>query len=181
MGQIVTTYDILSNSNLERRAYDYLDCFTAIVSDPEDKLTPIEVCRAFINSAPQFVETLMGLRNKIVKVAGLKTGEGHASTRAEAIEQFSGKPGDYLGPFQVYEHTEEEIILGEDDKHLDFRLSLLLTPDKPNQKKLSMTTVVTYNNWMGPIYFTVVKPFHKIIAKSMLKGIVEEINNSSYT
>ncbi len=64
----------------------------------------------------------MGLKNKIVKVAGLKTGEGHSSTRADAVEQFSGKPDDYLGPFKIYGHTEDEIILGEHDKHLDFRL-----------------------------------------------------------
>ena len=177
MGQIKTSNTIPDDSLLERRDYDYLDCFTATVSDPEEKLTPTDVCRVFIKSAPQFVETLMGLRNKIVKVAGLKTGEGHPSTKTEAIEQFSGEVGDYLGPFKVYEHNDDEIILGEDDKHLDFRLSLLITPDKSNQQKLSMTTAVTYNNWMGPTYFTVVKPFHKVIAKSMLKGIVKEINS----
>ena len=167
--------NIPEKSKLERKSYDYIDCFSAMVDDPNDSLTPMTVCKAFINSAPQFVETLMGLRNKMVKVAGLKTGEDQPSTRAEALNQFTGKPGEYLGLFKIYEHTDTEIILGEDDKHLDFRLSLLLTPSDSRSQKLSMTTVVTYNNWMGPLYFTVVKPFHKVIAKAMLKAIVKEI------
>ena len=178
---ITSSIHIPDKSQLDRKDYDYVDCFSAMVNDPNDRLNPMTVCRALVNSAPQFVETLMGLRNKIVKVVGLKTGEDQPSTRAEALEQFTGKPGEYLGLFKIYEHTDTEIILGEDDKHLDFRLSLLLTPSDSGSKKLSMTTVVTYNNWMGPTYFTVVKPFHKVTAKAMLKGIVREINNSSST
>jgi hypothetical protein len=56
--------------------------------------------------------------------------------------------------------------MGEDDKHLNFRASVL--KDKTNGT-VSLTTVVHYNNLWGRVYFFPVKPFHKIIMKALLK------------
>jgi len=81
--------------------------------------------------------------------------------------------------FRVYSKTENEVILGENDKHLNFRISLLKEDNKvkENQKKLTISTTVKFNNWFGKLYFLPVKPFHKIIVAKMLKGILEQIEN----
>ena len=100
---------------------------------------------------PKWVLLLFTLRNRIVGVFGLKTNKN------------TEKPDNF---FTLIEKTENEIVMGEVDKHLDFRVSVL----KNNiENTISLTTVVHFNNIWGNIYFFPVKPFHKIIIKTMLK------------
>jgi hypothetical protein len=55
--------------------------------------------------------------------------------------------------------------MGEDDKHLNFRASIL--HDKA-EGTIYLTTLVHFNNVWGRLYFLPVKPFHKIIMKTLL-------------
>ncbi|GAO28083.1 hypothetical protein JCM15548_144 [Geofilum rubicundum JCM 15548] len=61
--------------------------------------------------------------------------------------------------------------MGENDKHLNFRASFLLTPSPRDKEKqvFSITTAVHFNNGMGEMYFLPVKPFHGLIIRSTLK------------
>jgi hypothetical protein len=77
----------------------------------------------------------------------------------------------------VFHKTDHEIILGEDDKHLDFRVSLYLDENtETNQKQLTISTLVKFNNIFGKLYFMPVLPFHKLIVPTMLKGIIKQIH-----
>jgi len=104
-----------------------------------------------IMQMPKWVSVLMKLRNRIVGVFGLKTDKN-----PEKTDNF----------FSVIENNENEIVMGEVDKHLDFRLSVL---KNSAEKTISLTTVVHFNNIWGNIYFFPVRPFHKIILKTVLK------------
>jgi len=52
---------------------------------------------------------------------------------------------------------------------------------EPPTKNLIISTTVKYNNWFGKIYFLPVKPFHKRIVPTMLKGIIKEIEKETTT
>jgi hypothetical protein len=93
---------------------------------------------------------LLKLRNSIVKVFGLKTE--------------TNKKQDTF--FMLIEKNEDEIVMGEADKHLDFRASVM---KNRLENTISLTTVVHFNNIWGRIYFFPVRPFHKIIMKALLK------------
>ncbi|HJV20387.1 MAG TPA: DUF2867 domain-containing protein, partial [Sediminibacterium sp.] len=71
--------------------------------------------------------------------------------------------------------------LGEDDKHLNFRVSLLINrqSDYCENKKIIISTTVKFNNWFGRLYFLLVRPFHKLIVPIMLKGIIKNIENQT--
>ena len=73
--------------------------------------------------------------------------------------------------FKVYSKSDTEIILGEDDKHLDFRLSVLRTPDlSPTLGgQLTVSTVVHCHNLLGRIYILVIAPFHRRVVKASLR------------
>lgn len=103
----------------------------------------------------------MVFRNSIVSVFGLKT---------SILEQSGNRweIGSQAGMFKVFGKTTHEIILGDDDKHLDFRVSLLLEPDK-QYKRVAVTTTVKYHNWLGRCYFFFVKPIHRLIVPLTLK------------
>ena len=147
--------------------YDYIDSFGGVLEDSCNKIGIIDIADAFVKPLPRWAEALMQLRNRIVSLVGLKRSKkfyGKIHT-----EQFI--PGEKVGFFNVYNRTISEIILGEDDKHLNFRVSLFIDNHEsdPSKKIVAVTTVVSYNNWMGSVYFFFVKPFHKLIVPAMLK------------
>lgn len=160
--------------------YDYQDAFQCAVNDKNDKLEPADVCNAFFSSAPKWVKRLFTLRNKIVGVLGLKT-DGENNDNESVIRTLKCEPGDRIGLFKVFEKNQNEVIIGEDDKHLDFRVSLYLRQSVtiPGVKDLTISTTVVFHNRLGRLYFVPVKPFHKLIVPTMLKGIVRELEGKA--
>ena len=162
------------DSNLFQTSYDYFDSYQSDLKDSKGSIDILTVSKAFISSSPQWIESLFQFRNKIVALFGLKTGP--KTDRQTVLDNFNGQRGEQLGFFKVYERSENEIILGEDDTHLDFRVSLLLKDQQATIKTLTITTTVIFHNFFGKLYFFPVKPFHRIIVPVMLKGIIKQIN-----
>lgn len=154
--------------------YDYADSFKSEVIDSDNKLTPTVAAKALFSSSPQWIGHLLNIRNRLVSVFGLKTGGKHFDL-GTLMDNFKGEEGDHLALFKVYNTTDNELIMGENDRHLDFRVSLLLDRIDDLRQNLTISTTVVYNNWFGRIYFFFIKPFHKLIVPTMLKGIVREV------
>ena len=66
--------------------------------------------------------------------------------------------------FRVYEIAGNEAILGEDDRHLDFRVSV-----QRRSGDIVVTTVVHCHNLLGRVYLALITPFHRLVVKSMLR------------
>ncbi|HEY0587344.1 MAG TPA: DUF2867 domain-containing protein, partial [Pseudoduganella sp.] len=73
--------------------------------------------------------------------------------------------GDRAGIFSLLYLSEDEVLLGDSDKHLDVVLSVCKLP----QGVVSVSTIVHVHNWLGRLYMLPVTPLHKIIVKTMLK------------
>lgn len=116
---------------------------------------------------PWWIGSLMWLRNHAVRLAGLKVSSAYRERIAPG-----GKlaPGDHAGMFQVYDRSQDEILLGGDDSHLDFRASVLIERDGDDASAV-LSTVVHYNSWLGRVYFFFVRPFHRLIVKAMLRRL----------
>ena len=168
--------------NVLHKEYDYVDSFQGVLTDIENTFTSTDIGKAFFSSGPQWVGKLLTLRNKIVSIFGLKT-SGDNSNRQNQFEYFRCEPGEQLGLFKVLSKTENEVILGEDDKHLNFRVSLFLERqlNETTNKNLTVSTTVKFNNWFGRLYFLSVRPFHKLIVPTMLKGIIKELEKRNGT
>lgn len=100
---------------------------------------------------PGWAVALFKLRNAIVRMFGLK-----ADRTTESRETF----------FTLIEEREDEIVMGESDKHLDFRASVIRDKER---RTITVITLVHFNNVWGKVYFLPVKPFHQLIMKTMLK------------
>jgi hypothetical protein len=71
----------------------------------------------------------------------------------------------YSGVFAVHSATQDEVILGTDDRHLDFRVSILRSvPDD----FVAISTWVRPHNIAGRAYLAAVYPFHRIIVARCL-------------
>jgi hypothetical protein len=84
--------------------------------------------------------------------------------------------GSKIGVFTVETRNEHEIVMAENDKHLNFKTSVL-TNANGTGIDLYFTTVVHFNNIGGRLYFIPVKPFHRIILKSSIKRIIKKFES----
>lgn len=177
---IKTTLPASSKLNTIHKKYDYADSFKGILHDDKNELTSIDIGKAFFSCGPKWVEKLFLLRNKIVSVFKLKT-SGDIINREKQLKNFNCEPGEQLGLFRVFAKTENEVILGEDDKHLSFRVSLFIEKqiNQTNKKDLIISTTVVFNNWFGRLYFLPVRPFHKLIVPAMLKELIKELEKQN--
>ncbi|PCI59247.1 MAG: hypothetical protein COB37_11935 [Kordiimonadales bacterium] len=128
---------------------DFMDCFCTEGILPD--LTPKKAAEIAFTSSPAWVRGLMALRNSIVSPFGLKTGNERDKSE---------------GVFTVRSQTETEIIMGEDDKHLDFRVAVLI-----DGNKCYLATWVHPHNRLGWAYLRVIMPFHKLIVRSAVQRL----------
>ena len=75
---------------------------------------------------------------------------------------------DKIGPFPVEMESEDEIIAGFDDRHLNFRVAVLSSGGK-----LHLATWVRPHNWAGKLYLAAIMPFHIAIARDALARVAE--------
>jgi hypothetical protein len=133
------------------------------------------VARAALGTAPHWISLLMRLRDQIVGPIGLKTS---SQVVRRATNSARLQIGDQLGIFRVFDRTEDELLLGEDDRHLDFRLSLLVQSDAGANWAI-VSTVVRFNNWLGRAYFLPVQQFHRLIVPSIMRHAYRRYSNGS--
>ncbi len=138
---------------------DYSDAYSVKLSD--EGMSAEEIYLNIFSYIPSWIMNLMVLRNKIVALFGLKTDEETSHTKSLKI-------GEKAGIFMIYSIKKKEIIAGEDDMHLDFRLSVL----KENNM-VTISTLVHYNNLFGKVYMTIITPFHKLVVKTMMKNALK--------
>ncbi|MFA5210601.1 MAG: DUF2867 domain-containing protein [Proteiniphilum sp.] len=173
----IPEYSIMKN---DENSFHYIDSFQSenlIIRTDNDV---ISIGRLFLTSGPKWADSLMLIRDKVVGVFGLKTSE-QLTAEARNPDNFKFQVGEQLDIFKVYAKTENELVLGDDDKHLSFRVSLLLDCKNNDigKKKIMITTMVEYKNIFGRIYFLPVKPIHQFIVKGTLKKMIKKIENVS--
>jgi len=127
-------------------------------ASPVEVDTDIKVIASRLgNITPRWVRGLMKLRNWAMKPFGLITEDSSGTMRGgRAI-------------FPVISSEANRVVLGLDDKHLDFRLVLERGVGADGGIVATATTFVRTKNLGGRLYLAVVKPFHRIIVPVMLK------------
>lgn len=127
------------------------------------QLSAREACTRMMLHGPRWIDALTRLRNILVKPLGLKTsGQGAPA------------PHGMIGLFPVLSETPERLIVGFDDYHLDFRVVVDVAGDAAD-RRVTLTTLVRTNNLLGRAYLTLIVPFHKLVARSMMGDIVEPV------
>ena len=164
-----------SNSALRKQFFpDYLDCFQVTIVDANNSITPSSLGKNFFTGTPTWVKSLFELREKFAQLVGLKTGE-KKSNRQKYLDEFNCEVGQKIGLFKVFSKSKLEVILGEDDKHLNFRISIHINELDKNEKIITLSTSVQFNNNFGKLYFLPVKPIHKFIVPSMIKTMIKGV------
>jgi hypothetical protein len=134
------------------------------------KLSVDDAVRLIFSATPGWVSSLMRVRDMVAVRFGLKT----AGNVRRDPKEFIFEPGKSNGLFKVYARNGREIVMGEDDRHLDFRVSVLL--DEIGEETLiTVCTVVRFNRLLGRLYFLPVRPFHRIIVPAILRHMARTV------
>ena len=145
---------------------EMLDPLRAQLAKDIALLTPGDLQNGFFaNSGTEAVDGAMKLRNRVVERLGLKN-LGELSAIDVNKPERDYRVGERLGIFTIEHISPNELILGDKDKHLNVRLSLLV---QNAGQMLTISTVVHEHNWLGRVYMWFVAPMHRIIAPSVLK------------
>lgn len=128
-----------------------------------------EVVKCFLSSTPLWVKIMFSIRERIASL-GLKTADSEDLMQSEFKER-SFQVNERFGLFKIYAVYPDEIIMGEDDSHLNFRLSWYVKRISDHESNIFCSTTVEINNSIGRVYFFLVKPFHKMVVKSFMKKI----------
>jgi hypothetical protein len=126
---------------------------------------PEVLARFLFSQSPLAMRLLLKVRDLLVAPFGVKT-----ASRLQALG--AAQSSQRIGIFKIYDSNSSEIILGEDDNHLDFRLSVLCRPiDGPtgNASELIISTVVTCHNTLGRAYIALIAPFHRLIVRACMR------------
>ncbi len=123
------------------------------------------------STTPVWIDRMMALRNIVVSQFGLKNLGGLAAIDSSKRSS-DYLPGDRVGIFTLIEQTESEVLLGDDDKHLNVVVSVHKATSTPGQGTVvTVTTIVHVKNWLGRLYMLPVAPAHHIIARTMVKAV----------
>ncbi|MFM0014656.1 DUF2867 domain-containing protein [Paraburkholderia sediminicola] len=149
------------------RMYDAPDLADAYaVRLPDNAIDDPELLARFMFAHQAgWIAKLLGLRDALVARFGLKTSKQLRMAIAPGSR-------DRVDIFRIYTRSAREIILGENDSHLDFRLSVLQQTRDTHEgsaRYLILSTVVHCHNGLGRFYIFAIAPFHRLVVRSTLR------------
>jgi hypothetical protein len=124
-------------------------------------LTPMSAARRVLERTPRWVDGLMLVRDLVVRPFRLKTGAEIASA-----------PEARIGIFPLIGRSPGAVVLGLDDRHLDFRILVEVKDLGMGRQEIAASTIVKTHNLLGRIYLATIMPFHKIIVPAMLAQVL---------
>jgi len=123
--------------------HDFIDCFRV-----NAQATPRRAAE-IITSFPAWADFLFLIRRVVTSPFGLS--------------QDGPDAPDKLGAFPVESDNEQELIAGFDDKHQEFRVSVMSL-----ENQIYLATWVHTHNIGGRIYLRAILPFHTLLVREAL-------------
>lgn len=122
---------------------DWSDAFAVHIPTQASPRDPQEWADAVFHTPPVWIQVLFGVRELLVRAVGIERAGEHV--------------------FDTVSRTADEVLLGIDQHHLGFRVSVLVERDR-----VVVTTLVTFGNRRGAAYFALVRRVHPLVLRSML-------------
>jgi hypothetical protein len=142
---------------------DFHDCYETAIGPTDESALALYLRVAA--TTPAWVNTLMALRNRIVRFVGLKN-LGHLGDFKAGKTAGDYRVGDRVGIFSIRYLSEQEVILGDSDKHLNVEVSVCKLQDR-----VAVSTVVHTHNMLGRFYMLFVAPIHRRIVPATLRQL----------
>ena len=166
----VVECDIPESSVMDRKAVEaayFRDSYRAPLRHPNANVTELFV--SIFAHYPMWIKAVLIIRNWFAGLVGLEV-----PTVAEILNFPHRKTyavGDKIGVWPIMALTDTELVAGRNNKHLDFRLSVLKEMNSEGPSVV-VSTMCTVHNVFGKIYLFFVVPFHKWGVKRIISNAV---------
>jgi hypothetical protein len=161
----VPSGSVLSRDLIES-AY-FCDAYRAPLSRKE--LGVVEIFFGIFAHHPWWLKLILIVRNKAASLVGLTAPTASEILNIEIRDRYA--VGEKIGVWPIFALGENELVAGRDNKHMDFRLSLMKVPDGDGMNVV-VSTVCTVHNLFGKCYLFFVKPFHKRGVRMLIANAV---------
>jgi hypothetical protein len=152
---------------------DYADVFGTDVPGNE-RLTPDNLLITFWTDFPEWVQMLFKLRDRLVRPFGLKAGAKDEDFRHRLEEAVRSSGRFHL--MTVLAKSANETLVQLADRHLTAIMSFHQEKSAGNRLIIHIATIVHYHNVGGKVYFFFVRPFHKLIFRTMMKRSIRKLS-----
>lgn len=148
MTMIFAWTGVIKMRNDANNAFDYADHVTETLRHSQ-RMTARALFELIFVCYPKPAAWLLAFRDRLVKSFGLKTGNHFEK--------------------MMLSETAQRIVLGQEDKHLDFYVVLECSTPMGSWQDIRVSTYVKYHNIMGRLYFGGIRPFHVLLVKRLVK------------
>jgi Protein of unknown function (DUF2867) len=158
-GMQIIECDVPSSSMLDRDLIGisyFHDSYRAPLTHPE--LGIVDIFFALFGHEPLWMKLTLIARNAVARLAGLEAPTAAEIMRPEVRAKYS--VGEKIGPWPIFFFGDNEIVAGRNNKHIDFRVSVLKAADG-DAPSVVVSTVCTVHNLFGKIYLFFIIPFHR--------------------
>lgn len=140
--------------------------------------------REFVCSAlswqPGWMRMLFQARAVLARLFGLRHLSGPVGPPLMP-DEIPFAPGGKIAFFTVTGGAEGRyLILEASDTHLSGYLAIIAEPLAASvpgvrpvvnaRNRFRVVTIVRYHRWTGPVYFTIIRPFHHLVVRSMVNA-----------
>ncbi|MGY6629441.1 MAG: DUF2867 domain-containing protein [Wenzhouxiangella sp.] len=163
---------------------DHDDSLECTVSDPalNGKLASeilASLLDAFIQHPPRAITALMRFRNALVMPLGLRRSRLGCPVSSLASDT---APALFAGRHRVLAASVDdqagsaEVLLGADDRHLQFRTAVGVRRSGSQQVTFSLSTRVACNNRFGRFYMAAIRRTHqRVVSPVLLKSAISSV------
>ena len=161
----VPPHSALGKDLIERA--DFRDAYRAPLSRSD--LSVVEIFFRILAHRPGWMNLLLIARNKVAGLAGLEVPTTFEITRMKRRDCYL--VGEKIGPWPIFFLDSDELIAGRDNKHMDFRLSIMKIYD--DGPCVIVSTLCMVHNRFGQYYLSAITPFHKVGLRSLMANAID--------
>lgn len=115
---------------------------------------------------PGWLQVLYRVRVLLLGVLGHRTG---LPQHPAPLHTLPTQPGEQAAFFTVEEAGPTHWTAQASEAHLTARLAVLQSPGRRRRFLYRLVTVVHFHNRVGRIYFAMIRPFHVLVVRAMLR------------
>lgn len=164
--------EVPSSSTLDGRVVEsayFRDAYRAPVRHADASL--VDIFFSVFGHQPWWMKMVLIARNQLAGLGGLEVPT--VSDILNPVIKSSYAVGDKIGPWPIFALSDTELVAGRNNRHLDFRLSVLKEAGE-HVDSVVIATICTVHNLAGKIYLFFIVPFHRWGVKRLMAKAISE-------
>ena len=135
---------------------DFRDAYCAPLNRSD--IGVVEIFFAIFARRPGWMNLMLIARNKAAALAGLEVPTTSEILNMEKRDRYF--VGEKIRPWPIFFLGSDELVAGRDNKHMDFRLSIMKVHDG-TRPSVVVSTLCMVHNKFGQYYLSSIIPFHR--------------------